>query len=350
MPRATSKTNPDPDTLSAALWPDPEKLPSRLLECRHCGKRNKLQVPAALLDPESCECGACGEALFLSPEERLENISSSAYEHGLDRTALEALKGLPGFPALMRWLLSNVGERSLRLANLSNSILCGEDQFPELVAMLDQARHSLDIPYKPALFLSESPFFNAGTFGVEEPVVIVQGALLDHLDDPQVVAVLGHELGHLHADHTLYRALAGILSSGTSMLGAIGRVLTWPLQKALFKWSRCAELTADRAGLLACRDLEAYLKLLMTMAGGNRPGVKGRTQMQLAPFIRQARSLAELESSSWLDGAMATLMTLNSSHPFVAWRVMHLLEWVEHGNYLEILAGRYARVTRPAAA
>lgn len=350
MPRAHPKKPNDLDALMAALWPDAEKLPTRLLECRHCGKRNKLQVPTAVLEPESCECGACGQALFLPRDERLENISSSAYEHGLDRTALEALKSLPGFPAVMRWVLSNVGERGMRLMNLSSSVLCGEDQFPELVGMLDQARHRLDIPYQPSLFLSESPFFNALTFGVEEPSIVVQGALLDHLDDTQVVAVLGHELGHLHADHVLYRTLANVLASGSAMLGAIGRLLSWPLQKALFKWSRCAELTADRAGLLACRDLPAYLGLLMTMAGGNRPGVKGRTRMQLAPFIRQARSLAELESSSWLDGAMATLMTLDASHPFVAWRVMHLLQWVEHGNYLEILAGRYARVTRPAAA
>jgi hypothetical protein len=70
---------------------------------------------------------------------------------------------------------------------------------------------------------------------VAEPVVIIQGALLDHLDDPQVVAVLGHELGRLHADHTLYRALAGVLASGSAMFGVIGRLLTWPLQKALFK-------------------------------------------------------------------------------------------------------------------
>lgn len=350
MPRATQKTQPSSETVLTALWPDAEQIPSKLLECRHCGKRNKIQVSAAVLSPGSCECGACGEALFLSPKERLERISSSAYEHWLDRTALEALKSLPGFPALMRWLLSTVGERGMRLANMSNSILCGEDQFPELLKLMDQARHRLDIPYQPALFLSESPFLNASTFGVEDPIIIVKGALLDHLDDPQVMAVLGHELGHLHADHCLYSSLASVLASGSAALGAIGKLLTWPLQKALLKWSRCAELTADRAGLLACQDLEAYLQLLMTMAGGNRPGVKGRTQMQLAPFIRQARSLAEMESSSWLDGAMATLMTLDSSHPFIAWRVMHLLEWVEHGNYLEILAGRYARVTRPAAA
>ncbi len=45
-------------------------------------------------------------------------------------------------------------------------------------------------------------------------------------------------------------------------------------------------------------------------------------------------------------------MTLDASHPFAAWRVMHLLQWVESGNYLDILAGDYKREKQqtPAAA
>lgn len=354
MSARPAKKKPTPDAahegLAEALWPDASSVPSKVVTCRHCGQKNRVRVPTAVLHPESCECGACGEALFLPVTEPLKHISSTAYEHGLDKTALEALKSLPGFPSLMRWVLANLGERSLRLFNLSTSVLCDDAQFPELVRLLDTARHTLDIPYTPTLFLTESPFANAMTFGVEEPCIVVHAALLDQLTDSQVVGVLAHELGHLHADHTLYRSLAAVLASGGSMLGAIGRILSWPLQKAIAKWSRCSELTADRAGLLGCRDLPAYLGVLMRLAGGHRPGISGRTQMKLAPFIRQARSLKDLEASSWFDGFLATLMTLDAKHPFVAWRVMHLLDWVEHGNYLEILAGDYERVKRSAAA
>ncbi len=349
-PAKKPAANPAHEGLAEALWPDPEALPSKVVVCRHCGQKNRVQVPTAVLHPEECECGACGGALFLGANVALESISSTAYEHGLDKTALEALKSLPGFPALMRWVLANLGERSIRLLNLSTSVLCGPDQFPELAGLLDTARHRLDIPYAPTLFLSESPHANAMTYGVQEPSIVMSAALLDQMDDVQVVGVLAHELGHLHADHTLYRSLAHVLASGGAMLGAIGRILSWPLQKALLKWSRCSELTADRAGLLGCRDLPAYLGVLMAMAGGNRPGTHGRTQMKLAPFIRQARSLKDLEAASWLDGILATLMSMDASHPFIAWRVMHLLDWVEHGNYLDILAGHYEKVKRPLAA
>lgn len=336
--------------LVATLWPDADKAPVKLVECRHCARKNRVRIPTAVLEPSQCECGACGKALFLPPEAPLTSISSTAYEHPLDRTTLAALKALPGFAAVMRWILSNLGERSLKLLNLSTSVRCGPEQFPELVAMLDLARQRLDIPYKPSLFLSESPYANAATFGVEEPTVMVHASLLDHLDDAQVVSVFAHELGHLHADHVLYRSIATVLAGGSRLLGSVGQLLSFPLQKALYKWMRCSELTADRAGLLGCRDVAASLGVLMRLAGGNRPGTVNRTRMRLAPFITQARELAKLEESSWFDGLLATLMTMDASHPFIAWRVMHLLDWVENGNYLDILAGHYERVKRPLAA
>ncbi|MCP3057888.1 M48 family metallopeptidase [Myxococcus sp. K38C18041901] len=338
------------EDLVSALWPDTTDAPVRLIECRHCGRRNRVRIASAVMDLAHCECGACNKALFLRPDEALTNLSSTAYEHALDRATLQALKSLPGFPALMRWLLANLGERSMRLVNLSTSVRCGKDQFPELAGLLDVARRRLDIPYTPSLFLTESPYANAATFGVEEPTVMVHAALLDHLDDTQVVSVLAHELGHLHADHVLYRSVATVLAGGSRLLGSVGQLLSFPLQKALYKWARCSELTADRAGLLGCRDLAASLGVLMRLAGGNRPGTVNRTKMKLAPFVQQARELARMEESSWFDGLLATLLTMDSSHPFVAWRVMHLLDWVENGNYLDILAGQYERVKRSAVA
>lgn len=338
------------EALAEALWPDEQHIPVKLLQCRHCERKNRVQVLRALVEPDQCDCGACDQPLFLAQGESLTALASSAYEHELDRSTLAALKAIPGFPALMRWLMTQVGERSMKLLNLSSSVLCGDTQFPELVELLEQARARLDLPTRPTLFLSESSSINAVTYGSEEPFVTIYSGLLDQLNDTEVLSVMGHELGHMHAEHGLYRTVAAVLASGTAFLGTVGQVLSFPLQKALYKWMRCSELTADRAGLLAGRDLGASLNVLLKLAGGHRSGVAKRTKMQLAPFLQQARELARLEEEHWFDGLLATLMTMDNSHPFVAWRVMHLLEWVEHGNYLEILAGQYDRARRPAAA
>ncbi len=335
--------------LAGLLWPDPEKQPSKVVRCRHCGKKNRVVVPKAIFEPTSCKCGACREALFLGLDEPLTDIASSAYEHSMDRKSLQALKAVPGFSAALRWLLKNLPERMLRLQAMAASIRCDGDQFPELAGLMDRARNRLDIPYSPTLFLDESPYMNAMTMGVEQPLITVNSALLDQLDDDEVIAVIAHELGHLHADHVLYMTMARMLLWLGSATSTIIHLLSAPIQLALLRWSRCAELTADRAGLLGCRDLLSSLNVQLKMAGGARPGTVKRGALKLGPFIEQARELEQKEMSSWLDNTLVLMLTMNRTHPYAAWRVMHLLQWVENGNYLDIMAGEYARVRREAA-
>jgi Zn-dependent protease with chaperone function len=189
---------------------------------------------------------------------------------------------------------------------------------------------------------------NAFSGGTAEPIVVVQSALLDQLNDTEVTAVLGHELAHIQAEHGLYRWMAQVLVLGGLRLGAHKTLLTVPVELGLLRWSRCAELTCDRASLLVTRDLQATLRMLMTLAAGRSPGTTRRTETSLAAYIRQARSLALEEATSVTEGLLAAFLTLGVSHPFAPWRVMHLIEWVERGSYLDILAGHYER-RRPDA-
>ncbi len=329
--------------LEKALWPADHPSPSRIITCRSCGRKNRVRVSVAALYPEKYRCGSCDHLLFLGVDEPLTGIVSSAYEHELDRKSLATLKAVPGFPALVKWVIANVGERTLRIQQMSSSIRCNDSQFPELLRLLDLARQRLDIHDTPVLYLSESPRMNAATAGVENAAIIVWSAILDQLDDGELVSIFAHELGHLHANHLLYKTMARLVVEGTGLLGGYVRFLTIPLRKALLLWDRCSELTADRAALLGSRSLEASLTTFLKLAGGNRPGIARRTTLRLEPFIEQARELAEIEASSWLDNALATLMTLDLTHPYIVWRLMHLLEWVEQGNYLDIMAGNYAR-------
>ena len=59
--------------------------------------------------------------------------------------------------------------------------------------------------------------------------------------------------------------------------------------------------------------------------------------MNIAAFVKQARLLKTAENDSWMDGFFASVVTLNRSHPFTAWRLLMLIEWVEEGNFLDLL-------------
>jgi Zn-dependent protease with chaperone function len=200
----------------------------------------------------------------------------------------------------------------------------------------------------PAVYLGESPYMNALTTGVREPVIVVQSALLDQMNDDAVLAVLGHELGHLHSDHPLYHSVASALVMGGSAASSGVRLLGLPIQRVLLRWLRHSELTADRAALLASRDIGACIGLMLTFAGGNRPGTSRRTKIKLAPFIRQCRELARSQIGLSVDGVIGGYLAASRTHPHVAARVHHLIQWVEHGSYLRILAGHYSGRPRRA--
>lgn len=339
----------DSDTFSQAVWPEDVPAPTKVVPCRHCNQRNRVRVPSAALHPEGYTCGGCSQRLFLAADEPMRALSAKAYLHSLDRRSMLALDSIPGVPQLTKHMLSKVGDRTTRLMLMSSAVRCGADQFPELVKLMETARTRLDVTVAPALFLGESANMNALSIGFNDPIVMVHSALLDQLSDEEMVAVLGHELGHLHPSHHVYHALGNLLLMGGAAAAGVASALALPLRMALLHWQRASELTADRAALLACRDLRTCVRLMLKFAGGNRPGTVGRTRIQLAPFIRQARELAGQESSSVIDSILAAWITINRSHPFVAWRVMHLIQWVEKGRYLDILAGQYPRRLAPVS-
>jgi Zn-dependent protease with chaperone function len=331
------------DELKAALWPANEPRRVRVVSCRHCGHPNRVGVPEAALTPHRVFCGTCSQPLFIPRDEPLTGLSSEAYQHGLDRRSLATLRSIPGVPKMIRWMYEQIGDRAAQLAFMSDAIQCSPEQFPELLSVVDRARTRIDFPEMPAVYLGESPYMNAMTTGVREPVIVVQSALLDQMNDDQLLAVVGHELGHLHSDHPLYHSVASALVFGGSMASSSIRLMSMPIQRLLLRWLRHAELTADRAALLASRDLSACIGIMLTFAGGNRPGTSKRTRMRLAPFIRQCRELAQLQAGLSVDGMIGGYMSSGRTHPHVAMRVHHLVQWVEHGSYLTILSGEYPR-------
>jgi Zn-dependent protease with chaperone function len=338
-----SASEVDSDELRSAIWPDTEPRRVRTVRCRHCSHPNRVGVADGALTPERVSCGQCRQPLFIGRDEPFFGLPSEAYQHGLDRRSLAALQALPGVPQMIRWMYERVGDRAAQLAFMSDSIRCSEEQFPELLTIVDRARRRLGLREMPEVYLGESPHMNAMTTGVAKATIVVHSALLDQMNDDEVLAVIGHELGHLHADHPLYHSVARAVVSGGVAVSSGVRLLSLPIQRLLLRWLRHAELTADRAALLTSRSLRACIGVMLTFAGGNRPGTARRTRMRLAPFIRQCRELARAQVGMSPDGIIGGYLTADRTHPHVATRVNHLIQWVEHGSYLSILAGEYTQ-------
>jgi hypothetical protein len=104
----------------------------------------------------------------------------------------------------------------------------------------------------------------------------------------------------------------------------------------MYEWWRKAELSADRAGLLAGQDPAASTRLLMKLAGGG-----DLSQIDTAAFLDQA---AEYQGGGDLrDSVHKISMTAWSSHPVPVARAAELRRWVDSGEYSRILGGDYPR-------
>lgn len=265
-------------------------------------------------------------------------ISSRAWEHPADRTALTALRRLKGFDQILKVLSGMLRERQHRLLYLASAVQVGPRQFADLDALLDDCVQVLDAPVRPELFVSQTPIANAYTIGMDTPFIVVTSGMYDLMTHDEMRFVLGHELGHALSGHAVYRTMLMHLMRLASSLGFIP-LGGWALRAivaALLEWQRKSELSGDRAGLLCGQDLDVAIRVELKLAAGNHVD-----KLDSQAFLAQAREYER--SGDMRDGLLKLLNLELQSHPFSVLRAAALTKWVDTGGYGAILAGDYPR-------
>jgi Zn-dependent protease with chaperone function len=268
----------------------------------------------------------------------LTDIASTAWEHPADRAALNALRALPGFDAVVRKVASFFGERGVRQLFLANAVKVGPTQRPKLWAMYLEVVKTLDWKEIPELYVTQTPLVNAAAVGFDKPFIIFNSGMLDLLDEDEYPDILGHELGHIMSGHTTYTTIAIIiLTIGINNLPFLAGMALLPFQLALMEWYRKAEFSADRAGLLATQDTRISYSTFLKMAGGKQMN----DEISIDAFLEQA---ATYETTSDIaDKIWQVINTAFRTHPFGTVRAAELQRWVLSGEYAKILAGDYRK-------
>jgi Zn-dependent protease with chaperone function len=276
------------------------------------------------------------------PRRRFPEIAGVSWEHPADRAALQSLRSVPGFDDLVRKVISFLGgERGIRLLFQGNAVRASSVQFPKLWSLQTEVAETFDWPKVPELYVSQTPVFNAGAYGVDDPFIVVHSAALEMLDDDELRVLIAHEMGHVVSGHALYRTIAEILLSvGLSALPILAGIALFPIRLAILEWARKAELSSDRAGLLGSQDVVASQRLFMKMAGGTR-GQINTGQLSVDAFMAQANEY--LASREGFDTIYKILNTLALTHPMNTIRAAELQQWVAGGAYDRILRGEYVR-------
>ena len=269
---------------------------------------------------------------------------ASLYMHDLDRKATAALRAFPMLPKLQELYSTFIEDPAIQVNHLANHVRLGENQMPEIYNLLPPICETLGTDV-PDLYYVDSKEMNAYTAGISKPVIILYSGLVKKLPPKLISIVLAHECGHIACKHVLYNSLARNLlrKSREAALDKawknenwkvfeIDQYITPALIKAFRFWSRCSELSADRAAILCDGGARNTIELMLRIHGYDE-------NINPEEFVKQALELKALTEDSPLYKQYELMMTEGDTHPRLAARARESYLWARSEQYRKIISG-----------
>lgn len=260
------------------------------------------------------------------------NRTLLGYRHGLEYPVLMGTLGAGGVILLISGVFS-IGtlaavfllllvinyfrNRSVFARYIRASERVEEENFPQLKRLFDECLEYVDAPADTECYILPAEILNAFALGFRKPYKIVLASpLLQYFDRDELKSIIGHELGHIRYGHTFWALITGVFenqSYGAFGIGVLVRFLF------LFH-SRICEYTADRAGLVACGNLNkaisAELKLHLT---------PGEVQKQMSAIA--------LRGDIVDDSLSEDLLELTATHPTMKGRIRQIIAFARSDKY-----------------
>ena len=203
---------------------------------------------------------------------------------------------------------------------LGTAVKVTDLQYPRVFEAAKAAGAALRVRV-PVVFAAPSDSIKVKVLGTDDaPHLIVNLELAEKLDDYELVAAIAHELGHVQNGHILYTTALHYLQHSAAFF------IRWVVQPAIMTlqaWSRRAEVTCDRAALLAVRDLDKTLAAMVHLELGLGKGSAFNAEEYL-------RSLPDVKKGI---GRYAELFR---SNPYVPKRVQALRLFANSALYASI--------------
>ncbi len=268
------------------------------------------------------------ELVMLNPRE---------YEHPWDKKALDLLKDTTGLEKLTKEFYKHGLERVLRIQYTGSYLKVTDTHLSKLREQLKEVCSTINLTNIPDLYVQQGFNIDGFAVGAEKPMIVVTRKAVDWLTNKELLGLLGHEAGHIKSMHMLYHDMAQVVPVVGDVIGGttlgIGKMFAVGLEAVLLQWYRMSELTADRAGLLACQDFESYITLMIKIAGSPKKYFK---KLDIDEFIEQAREFQSFDYDS-LDKVAKAATIMWQDHPWTVLRASELLKWVDSGEYQKIL-------------
>lgn len=204
---------------------------------------------------------------------------------------------------------------------LAHSVRLTPRIHPELFRIREECVEKLNFREPFELYISSWSSHNAYCYKppVGNTIIVLSSQIIKDFTPGEIKFVLGHELGHAIFEH------AAIPMPLTSFVtDAAGRIVPLDTTLKLFKWSRSAEFSADRLGLVCAGSLDNVISAFFKMASGlNIPITLDHTKS----FLAQINSLvfSPIARPELNPGDSQT--DCFSTHPFSPLRVRSIMRF-----------------------
>jgi Zn-dependent protease with chaperone function len=221
-----------------------------------------------------------------------------------------------------------------------SSIEVTSTNLSDIYNLFNSACRILNIANKPRLYIENNYDINAFTSGINNPIIVITSGAIEKLTKQELLSTIGHELGHIKSKHMKYNLLQMVLPYIKNLIPGIGGLLTEGAMILLYKFNRISELTADRAGLLACQNIDGITTKFIKQSG--YPSSYYDT-INVAEFAKQYNDFQEINEKSYTK-IINIITMLHATHPWTVNRAKEINSWYSSGEYDKILSKRINKI------
>jgi len=198
-----------------------------------------------------------------------------------------------------------IGQKQIQ----GNSLLISSNQYPEINKIIEASCNKLKM-VKPNCYINFNPQINAFVMGFKKPYTLVlTTALIENLNNKELMFVIGHELGHIKMNHSRLKSLVMPLDNNIPVITLVFNF-----------WLRKAEYTADRVGLFVTDDINTSTDALLKITVGSRLH-KGVVVKDLINQINNS-----------YDELIEKIGEMLLTHPYITNRIKNLIVFYNFNN------------------
>lgn len=238
------------------------------------------------------------------------------YAFSLDQKLCQQLKAMTPVRIIAQSLTSFLVPFYKQIQQME-SVAVSPQQLPDIYAIAEECAKRLGIGI-PKIFVSNQDSLNAYTIATDNvaPIIVLSSDLAKELEPQELKFIIGHECGHIHNLHGVYNTTAELITNGLTKvilslqgLELLEQVIDGVLKMLFLSWSRCAEITCDRAGLICCGDITVAENVLLKVALDGSESIPGFNPQE---FLKQSDNVSL---------PIRLLQELTQTHPLIYKRI-----------------------------